>query len=169
MRPLIAILTASIGAVAGLRSMTAPAMLAYASNRKILRLRNAPIMEIVSRQAADKLLKLALAELIADKMPFTADRIKPGALATRILSGAACGALLSTAGGGAMREGAALGGLGALLSTFAGYHLRRRLSRNFPRLAVAVAEDLLAITASAAIIAYAGEGRERNGSLQALP
>jgi len=150
-------LAAGMGVVAGLRSMTAPAAIAWAAKRKAIRLGSWPLVEIISGKVSDKAIQLALAELVADKLPFSRDRIEPGPLATRILSGAACGAVLSSAADRPLAEGAIFGGLGALIGAFGGYHLRRRLSRGMPELSVALMEDALAIAAAAAIVAYVSE------------
>jgi uncharacterized membrane protein len=150
-------LAAVMGAVAGLRSMTAPAAIAWAAKRKAIRLGSSPLVEIISGRVSDKAIRLALAELVADKLPFTRDRIEPGPLARRILSGAACGAVLSGAADRPLAEGAILGGLGALVGAFGSHQLRRRLSREMPELTVALLEDALAVAAAAAIVAYASE------------
>lgn len=156
-RSYIPALAAGMGVVAGLRSMTAPAAIAWAAKRGAIHLGSSPLVEIISGKVSDKAIKLALTELIADKLPFTRDRIEPGPLATRILSGAACGAVLSTAGDRPLTEGAILGGLGALLGTFASYHLRKKLSHKMPELTAALLEDALAIAAAAAIVGYVSE------------
>lgn len=152
-RSYIPALAAGMGAVAGMRSMTAPATIAWAARRGVIRLGNSPLVEVISGKISDKAIKLALTELIADKLPFTRDRIAPGPLATRILSGSACGAVLSTAADRPLMEGAIFGGLGALVGAFASYHLRKKLRREMPELTVALLEDALAIAAAAAIIA----------------
>ena len=147
-------LAAGMGAVAGLRSMTAPAAIAWAAKTKAIHLGTSPLVEIISGKVSDKAIQLALAELVADKLPFTRDRIEPGPLATRILSGAACGAVLAGVADRLLTEGAILGGLGALVGAFGSYHLRRKLSRDMPEFAVALVEDALAIAAAAAIVTY---------------
>jgi uncharacterized membrane protein len=150
-------LAAGMGAVAGVRSMTAPAVIAWAAKRKVLHLNTSPLVELISANVSDKAIRLALAELVADKLPFTPDRIEPGPLATRILSGAACGAVLSGAADRSLTQGAILGGLGALIGAFGSYHLRRRLSRDMPAFTVALVEDALAIATAAAIVTYVSE------------
>ena len=99
----------------------------------------------------------ASTRLLADKLPFTPDRISPGPLAVRIISGAACGAAISYSAKKPVQEGAIFGALGALVATFAGYHLRRKLSRKTSSLGVALAEDALAIGAGFAIVAQLSE------------
>ena len=74
----------------------------------------------------------AVSELIADKLPFTPSRLKAGPLASRIVSGAVCGAAIYGVVEQPLQEGAVLGGLGAIAGAFAGYHMRKRLSRDIP-------------------------------------
>ena len=153
----IPILAAGIGAVAGLRSMAAPAILSWAATQKMIPLGDSPVGELVLTKASKKIMELAVGELIADKLPFTPDRISPGPFAVRIISGAACGAAISYSAEKPVQEGAIFGALGALVATFAGYHLRRKLSRKTSSLGVALAEDALAIGAGFAIVAQLSE------------
>ena len=55
-------------------------------------------------------------------------------------------------------EGAVLGGVGAIAGAFAGYHMRKRLSRDMPDLGVAALEDILAIGGGVLITALAAPG-----------
>jgi uncharacterized membrane protein len=139
------VLAVGIGAVAGLRTLAAPAVLAWAAKRRWIRLGNSPFARIISAKASKRIVDLALSELIADKLPFTPSRLKPGPFAARIVSGAVCGATIYDGVEEPLKEGAVLGGLGAIAGALAGYHMRKRLSRNLPDLGVAVFEDVLAI------------------------
>jgi uncharacterized membrane protein len=149
-------LAAGMGVVAGLRSMVAPAVVALAAERGLIRIGNSPIALVISSKVSKKTIELALSEVIADKLPFTPDRTNPGPLVARIVSGAICGAALCAAAEQPLRRGAMLGGLGAVVGAFAGYHLRKRLSREMPSLVVALAEDVLAITGGVAIVLQVG-------------
>jgi uncharacterized membrane protein len=131
--------------VAGLRTLAAPAVLAWAAKRRWIRMGNSPFARIISAKASKRIVDLALSELIADKLPFTPSRLKPGPFAARIVSGAVCGATIYGVVEQPLKEGAVLGGLGAIAGALAGYHMRKRLSRNLPDLGVAVFEDVLAI------------------------
>jgi uncharacterized membrane protein len=152
----IPVLAVGIGAVAGLRTLTAPAVLAWAAKRRWIRLGSSPSARIISAKASKRIIDLALSELIADKLPFTPSRLKAGPFAARILSGAVCGATIYGVVERPLKEGAVLGGLGAIAGTFAGYYTRRRLSRDLPDLGVAVLEDTFAIGAGFIIAALAG-------------
>jgi uncharacterized membrane protein len=144
-RPYTPVLAVGIGAVAGLRTLAAPAVLAWAAKRRWIRMGNSPFARIISAKASKRIVDLALSELIADKLPFTPSRLKPGPFAARIVSGAVCGATIYGVVEQPLKEGAVLGGLGAIAGALAGYHMRKRLSRNLPDLGVAVLEDVLAI------------------------
>src|SRR2546427_2751885 len=85
-------LAIGIGTVAGLRPMTAPAIIAWAAKRKWIHLGNSPFATIISSKASRTMTELAISELVADKLPFTASRLNAGSLASRIASGAICGA-----------------------------------------------------------------------------
>ena len=126
------VLAVGIGVVAGLRAFTAPAVLAWAAKRGWIRLGNSPFATIISAKASKRITDLALSELVADKLPFTPSRLKAGPLATRIVSGAVCGAAIYGVVKRPLIEGAVLGGVGAIAGAFAGYHIRKRLSRDMP-------------------------------------
>jgi uncharacterized membrane protein len=151
------VLAVGIGAVAGLRTLAAPAVLAWAAKRRWIRLGNSPFARIISAKASKRIVDLALSELIADKLPFTPSRLKPGPFAARIVSGAVCGATIYDGVEEPLKEGAVLGGLGAISGAFAGYHMRKRLSRDMPDLGVAVLEDALAIGGAVLITALAAQ------------
>src|SRR6185437_8373979 len=86
-------LAIGIGAVAGLRALTAPAVLAWAAERRLIRLGSSPLATILST-AAKRITDFAVSELIADKLPFTPSRLNAAPLASRIVSGAICGATI---------------------------------------------------------------------------
>src|SRR5256885_2940287 len=95
----VIVLSLAIGAVAGLRSLTAPAVVAWAAQWNWINLQNSSISFLGSLRAAFILTALALAELIADKLPFTPARTKPGGLLVRAMTGAFCGAALCVTAG----------------------------------------------------------------------
>ena len=148
-------LAVGIGAVAGLRTLAAPAVLAWAAKRRWIRLGNSPFATIISAQASTRLTDLAVSELIADKLPFTPSRLKAGPLASRVVSGAVCGATIYGVVERPLVEGAVLGGVGAIAGALAGYHMRKRLRHDMPDLGVAVLEDVLAIGGAVLITALA--------------
>jgi uncharacterized membrane protein len=90
--------------------------------------------------------------LVADKLPFTPNRISPGPLAARLVSGAACGAAVTLALKEPWQEGAILGAAGAAAGAFGGYYGRKHLSKRNPKLAVALLEDILAVGTGIAVM-----------------
>ena len=148
-------LAVGIGAVAGLRAFTAPAVLAWAAKRRWIPLGNLPFTTIIAAKASKTITDFAVSELIADKLPFTPSRLKPGPLTARIVSGAFCGAAIYSVVKRPIKEGAILGGLGAIAGAFAGYHMRRKLSGDTPSLSVALLEDAVAIGGGILVAALA--------------
>ena len=152
------VLAVGIGVVADLRAFAALAVLTWAANRRWIRLGNSPFATIISARASKRITDLAVSELIADKLPFAPSRLKAGPLASRIVSGAVCGATIYGVVKRPLMEGAVLGGVGAIAGAFAGYHMRKRLSRDMPDLGVAALEDALAIGGGVLITALAAHG-----------
>src|ERR1700675_4372322 len=113
-----------IGVVAGLRSMTAPAVTAWAVHLGWLDLEGSPLAFMGSPWAVGVLTLGALGELVADKLPMTPSRTKPGPLAARIVMGGLSGACVTAAGGSSPWVGAVLGAIGGIVGTFAGYRAR---------------------------------------------
>jgi uncharacterized membrane protein len=137
----------AIGIVAGIRSMTAPAVTAWAAQRHFLNLAGTSLGFMASRAAVIVFVVFAIGELIADKLPNTPARTKPVGLITRILTGALCGACVGVTIGLSFVPGALLGAAGAIGGAFAGYQWRTGLVRalRVPDLVIALAEDVLAI------------------------
>src|SRR6266566_7014286 len=98
-------------AVAGLRPMTASAVIAWALKRRWIRPRDSPFARIISASASKRIAKLAISELIADKLPFTPSRLNAAPLASRVVSGAICGATIHGTVKRPLAEEAVLGGL----------------------------------------------------------
>src|SRR3954468_13325056 len=143
-------LAIGIGAVAGLRSMTAPAAVTWAAHERWISSPGRRFRFLRRNSAASVISALALGELIADKLPFTPNRTAPSALAARILSGAACAAALSASYGSEKKyvaTTAVVGGLAAVTGAFIGMTARRKLQQKLQvsDTAIAVAEDALAI------------------------
>jgi uncharacterized membrane protein len=97
---------------------------------------------------------LALVELVADKLPSTPSRTKPVGLIARILMGGLSGATLAAAGGQSLALGGCLGAAGGIIGAFGGYQIRMRLvaALKVPDIAIALAEDAVAIGASFLIV-----------------
>ena len=139
------VLAFGIGIVAGLRSLTAPAVVAWAAHLNWLNLLGSPLAFMASTAAAVIFSVLALGELIADKLPMTGKRTAPAPLVAHIITGGLCGACLCAAAGRALPAGTLLGGIGGVAGAFIGYSIRRRLNLHIKDLVVAVCEDVVAV------------------------
>ena len=136
-----------IGIVAGLRSLTTPAVVGWAAHLGWLNLHSSPLAFMASTAAVAVFSLLAIGELIADKLPNTAKRTALAPLLARVLTGALCGACLCVAAGKSLRAGAILGATGGVIGAFAGYKARKSLVDHLriKDLFVAICEDLIAI------------------------
>ncbi len=95
-----------IGCICGLRSMTAPAVVAWGAHLGWLHLRWFALAFFANRISLVIFSLFAMGELIADKLPFIPPRTQPGPLGVRILFGAMCGAALCISGGASPLLGA---------------------------------------------------------------
>ena len=142
-----------IGLLAGLRTFTPPAAVAWAVYLEWLKLPG-PLSLIGSLPAVIILSLLAVSELIFDKLPNTPNRTAPPGLIARIVTGGLTGICVSVGGGGSAFLGAGLGVIGAIVGCFGGYHARARLVRSLrvPDFKVALLEDLIAIGGSLFVV-----------------
>jgi uncharacterized membrane protein len=136
-----------IGIVAGLRSLTAPAVVSWAAHRNWIDLHNTSLSFMGSTAAVAVFILLALVELVADQLPSTPRRTKPVGLIARIVLGGLSGACVAVAGAQSMLLGAVLGAVGGVAGAFAGYEVRTRLVRalKVPDFVIAILEDAVAI------------------------
>ena len=86
-----------IGIVAGLRSLLAPAVVAWAAHFGWLNLHGAPLAFMGSTIAVAVFSLFAIGELVGDKLPKTPKRTALAPLLARILTGGLCGASLCAA------------------------------------------------------------------------
>ena len=147
--PLLLILILSLGIVAGLRSMTAPAVVCWASHFGWLSLSHSPLNFLTYRVSLVIFTLLALGEFIGDKLPNTPSRTSLFPLIARAVFGALAGAALVITAGASLAAGIVFGAAGAILGSFLGFFLRRTLTRSvgLPDLPVALLEDLVAVGA----------------------
>jgi uncharacterized membrane protein len=127
---------AAIGALSGLRSLSAPAVLA----------------KRMGGEKAERIASvLALSEMALDKLPFVPDRTKAPSLAFRALSGAVCGYLIAGRKGSSTQKwmSAFVGGAAAVAASYAGLQFRRKVG--LPKIVAAFAEDALVVGAGAII------------------
>ena len=159
---LVLLLALLIGAVAGLRALTAPAVVAWAGALGWIDLDDTWAQWVAHPITVTVLTILALGELVTDQLPKTPSRRVPQQFGARLATGAFAGAVLAT---GAVLNptawvivgaiGAAL--IGAVLGTLAGAEARQRLvaTTGGHDLPVALVEDAIAIAGGFAIVALA--------------
>jgi uncharacterized membrane protein len=135
-----------IGAVAGLRSLTAPAAVSWAARLGWLPLGDTPLAFLGFAAAPYILTVLAVGELVNDKLPRTPSRKAPAPFFARVVTGALCGAALGAVSH-ALLGGLVAGAAGAVAGTLGGFELRSRLVSAFAGndLPVALLEDAVAI------------------------
>jgi uncharacterized membrane protein len=119
-----------IGVVAGLRAMTAPAMVSWAAYLGWLDLSGTWLAFLGSIWMSGILTLLVLIELVTDQLPSTPSRTVPVQFGARIAMGAFSGAAIGAAGG-AMVGGLLAGIVGAVIGTLGGRDFRARLARAF--------------------------------------
>jgi uncharacterized membrane protein len=143
-----------IGFFCGMRSLTPPAVTAWAVHLGWLKPGHA-FSWIGSWPAVIIFTLLAVGELIADKLARTGPRTAPPAFIARIVMGALTGACMAASTGNAIAIGAVLGIVGAAAGTFVGFKLRTGIVKalQIPDLPVALMEDLIAIGGSLLIVA----------------
>jgi len=142
-----------IGLFAGLRSLTAPAVTAWAVYLGWLKL-DRPLSLIGSLPSVVIFSLLAVVELVVDKLPSAPSRTQPVGLIARILTGTLTGACVAVAGGQAAIAGALLGVAGGVFGCFGGYQARKALVKRLgkPDIYVALAEDIIAISGSLLVV-----------------
>jgi uncharacterized membrane protein len=139
------VLAVGIGFVAGLRSLTAPAVVAWAAHLNWLNLHGSPLAFMGSTTAVGIFSLLAIGELFADKLPKIPRRTAPAPLIARIITGALCGACLWASANQSLIAGALLGAIGGLMGAFLGYRIRRHLDLHIKDILIAICEDAVAI------------------------
>src|SRR5260370_40411090 len=97
--PQVLLLAFGIGVIAGLRSLTATAVVAWAAHRGWLNLQATSLSFMGSTAAVAIFTILAVAELVADELASAPARTKPPGLIARVLLGGWTRAALAPAGG----------------------------------------------------------------------
>jgi uncharacterized membrane protein len=145
----VLVLAFLIGVVTGLRSLTAPAAVAWSAHLRWLDLRGTRLALMGSTAAVVVFTLLAALELIADQLPSTPARTAPPGLIARIVLGGLSGACLAAAGTTSIVAGTVLGAMGGVAGAFGGYEARTRLVRavEVPDKVIACLEDAVAIGA----------------------
>jgi uncharacterized membrane protein len=145
-----------LGCVTGLRSLTPPAAVCWAAHFGWLNLVGTKLAFMDRPVTLILLTLLAVAELVADKLPKTPARTAPPGLIARVVLGGLCGVSLATSAGGTLLVPAIVAVVGALIGTFVGYQTRHTLvfRAHVPDFAVAIAEDVFAVAGSLLIVSH---------------
>jgi uncharacterized membrane protein len=145
--PVVLLLAFLIGVACGLRSLAAPAVVAWAAHRGWIHLSGTPLHFMGSSAAVVLFSLFAVVEIVADKLASAHSRTKPAGLIARIVLGALCGACIAVSGAQSIAFGALLGAAGGIAGAFGGYEARTRLVKALmvPDFVIAILEDALAI------------------------
>lgn len=136
-----------IGIVAGLRALTAPAVVSWAAHLGWLRLQDTHLAFMGSAAAVAIFSLAAIGEYVNDKLAKTGSRTAPPSFIVRVLVGGLCGACVYCSAGQPVIVGTLLGAIGAVIGTLGGYQLRTRLVKalHVKDMFVAIPEDLVAV------------------------
>ena len=150
----ISLLAFLLSCVAGLRSMTAPAVVCWAAHFGWLQFQGTKLAFIDHASTLILFTSLALFELIADKLPGTPARTAAVGLSARVVFGGLCGVALAISAGTSPVLALVAAALGAVVGTFGGYKIRHALvsREHLPDFAVALVEDAIAIAGGLLIL-----------------
>jgi uncharacterized membrane protein len=133
------------GVVAGLRAMTAPAVVSWGVHLGWFDLRGSWLSFLGHGWVRWILTALAVAELVSDQLPATPSRTVPVQFGARIVMGGLSGAAVGAAAGLTL-AGALAGAVGAVIGTLGGRAVRARLAGAFHNdRPAALIEDAVAI------------------------
>ncbi len=135
-----------IGVIAGLRALTAPALVSWAAHLGWIDVAGTPLAFMGYAYTPYILSLLALGELVTDKLPKTPSRKVPVQFGTRVVTGALSGATIGAAHQ-SLLFGLLAGAVGAVIGTLAGAEARHRLVELIGGndLPIALLEDVIAV------------------------
>ena len=138
-----------MGAIAGMRSMSAPKMVSQFSEVGIIPEDGAPMAWLNHPTVSKALDFLSTGERIADKLPFIPARTQAGPLIARGLSGGISGAAISARTKRPWWAGALIGAATAIGASFGAYRLRKWIHDEFkiPDAVTGVVEDAVVAAA----------------------
>ena len=151
-----------LGAASGLRTFSGPALVSQVAHSGLLPF-NVPNFNFLKHKAsAQGSFVLALAELAADKLPSTPNRIAFMPLFGRALAGGFSGAMLTASKRRSAYFGAVAGSLAAIGAAYGGYHLRRFINKklHIPDPLVALAEDAAVVACGSLVLNKLHEARQ---------
>ena len=133
-----------VGAATGLRSQMGVAAVVLRADKGGL----PPFLRTTA--AARAVVVVAAGELLVDKSPRAASRLRPGPLAARIVLGGLASGLLAASEKRSVVPAVALASAASVAAAKVGHDLRARAARSVPDRLVAVAEDGVALGLAAA-------------------
>jgi uncharacterized membrane protein len=149
---IIYLLALLIGVVAGLRTMTAPAIVSWALYLGGHELTGSWLAFLGSVWARGILTVLMLVEFVTDQLPSTPSRTVPVQFGARLVSGALAGGAIGAAAG-MLLAGVLAGIVGAVIGTVGGRMLRARLASAFRKdPPAALIEDAIAIVGAVLVV-----------------
>lgn len=136
-----------IGVVAGLRALTAPAVVCWAAHLQWIDLQRTHLAFMASIIALIIFTLAAVAEIVNDKLPKTGPRTALPSVVIRMITGGLSAATLTVGASHSLWMGALLGVVGALVGTFGGYQVRMRTVKalHSPDFVIALVEDAVAV------------------------
>jgi uncharacterized membrane protein len=128
-----------LGAASGLRGQIGVAAIAVRSD---------PSLPPILRQPWTRrvLVAAALGELIVDKLPTTPSRLEPPGIAGRLVLGALAAGLFAQTRQAPWFPASGIGAASAIMAAKIGHDLRAELAKQVPDPAVAVVEDIVALS-----------------------
>jgi uncharacterized membrane protein len=144
---LVLALALGIGVIAGLRAMTAPAVVCWAAHLHWINLQGTHLSFMGTMIALVIFTLAAVGEIVNDKLPKTGPRTAPPSVVIRMITGGLSAATLTVGAGGSPWVGALLGVIGALVGTFGGYQVRTKTVKalHSPDFPIALLEDAIAV------------------------
>ena len=141
-----------VGVIAGLRALTAPAIVSWAAALGWLNVDGSWLAFLGYRFTPYVFTALALVEFVTDQLPSTPSRTVAMQFAPRLLTGVLSGAAVGIPSGQWV-GGLVAGVVGAVIGTYGGAAVRGRLAASFGKdRPAALIEDAVAILAGAVVL-----------------
>lgn len=146
-----------LGGLTGLRAFTPVTVLVWTLHIYNIKILGSPLYFLHTMTAIVILTILAVAELVADKLPFTPSRLRLGGMIGRVIFGCVCGVVSGQVWGASWETCLATGLIGAIIGAKIGYEARTGMVRalhwhDFP---AALIGDAIAVGGSILVISRA--------------
>ncbi|MET0402515.1 MAG: DUF4126 family protein [Cystobacter sp.] len=141
---------AGMGAMAGMRALSAPALMSQQMAEDGADAKASPVEQFLSSPITARVLPiLAIGEMVMDKLPGTPARVVPPVLLMRLVSGAVVGAAVARQKERPVLGYALVGAAASLASSVALYAVRQFATRtlHIPNLIAGLLEDALVASA----------------------